>query len=89
MSSSATDVETPAKGKWFVSTITTSTSDASPVKVGDPDSQPPCQIAGPGVTPQDMPQGRAERTQAAEIPIRAQRNFPCACYENSPIGSVE
>nr|XP_025864702.1 actin-binding LIM protein 3 isoform X4 [Vulpes vulpes] len=32
MSSSATDVETPAKGKWFVSTTTTSTSDASPVK---------------------------------------------------------
>ena len=35
-SSSATDVETPAKGKWFVSIITTSTSDASPVKVGSP-----------------------------------------------------
>nr|XP_011714361.1 actin-binding LIM protein 3 isoform X8 [Macaca nemestrina]XP_014996704.1 actin-binding LIM protein 3 isoform X8 [Macaca mulatta] len=32
MSSSATAVETPAKGKWSACTTTTSTSDASPVK---------------------------------------------------------
>lgn len=61
MSSSATDVETPAKGKWSVSTITISTSDASPVKVGGPDSQLPGQIAGPGFTPRMCHRGRQKK----------------------------
>lgn len=61
MSSSATDVETPAKGRWFVSTITTSTSDASPVKVGGPVSQLPSQIPGRTLTPGHAT-GQAEQT---------------------------
>lgn len=60
MSSSATDVETPAKGRWFVSTITTSTSDASPVKVGGTVSQLPSQIPGHILTPRTC--HRAGRT---------------------------
>lgn len=61
MSSSATDVETPAKGRWLESTITTSTSDASPVKVGGPVSQ-----LGHALTPGHAT-GQAEQTQAIEI----------------------
>lgn len=73
MSSSATDVETPAKGKWFVSTTTTSTSDASPVKVGGLDSQLLYQIAGPGFTPRMCHRGRQKKkkSQAVEIPLQA------------------